>query len=152
MSFRLYPLPQSKIPILRDIVKSRIEESNLTDRSNVDDCLVKLDRAYDGRVGAAYVDDVQSPKCCLIMTHFPGVVTTEILAHISLVYVAPEQRGNLRVVNTILTTAENYAKFHQADTLIGSSWLYRDSKSTDELWKRHGFEIQETIYVKHLTK
>jgi hypothetical protein len=151
MSFRLYPLPQSKIPVLREILKARLIESNLQERSDADDCLVKVDKGYGARVMAAYVDDVQNPKCCLVMSHFPSIATSGTLAHISLVYVAPEKRGDLEVVKVILTTAENYAKFHQADTLAGTSWLYRGSKSTDALWKRNGFEIQETIYVKHLT-
>lgn len=151
MSFRLYPLPQSKIPVLREIIKARIEESNLTERSNVDDCLVKLDKGYDARYMAAYVDNVQDPKCCLIMSHFPGMATSGVLAHITLVYVAPEKRGDIETINVILATAENYAKFHKADTLVGTSWLYRGSKGTDDMWKRKGFEPQETIYVKHLT-
>ena len=149
--FRLYPVPETKLDVLRGIFKQRIAEAKLTERSTVESCMESLKKGYELRYMAAYVDDVEDPQCCLIMAHFPGMATLGLMAHIALIYVCPKQRGKLEILNTLLSTAENYAKLNGAVYVAGTSWIYRGCKGTDEMWKSHGYEAQETIYVKPLT-
>lgn len=149
--FRLYPVPESKLDILKGMIEKRIVESNLVGRSSVEECLASLQRGYDMRYMAAYVDNLEEPKSCLIMSHFPGVSTFGLMAHITLIYVSPKQRGKLNIVKTLIETAENYAKLCGAMSVVGTSWVYKGSRGTDELWLRNGYEIQEKVYIKNLT-
>ena len=136
---------------LTEIFAKRIEESNLQDRSTVDYALKSLERGYAGRYMGAYVDDFEKPTCCLIISHFPGMATSGIVAYINLIYISPELRGRSEIAKVLMQTAENYANLNSASVLIGTSWLYRGSKGSDAFWKDRGFEVQETQYVKHLT-
>lgn len=151
MKITLHPIPQSKIGILQKIITDRIIESHLEHRSSVGEVMVKLERGYNERRMGAYVDDLNNPQCALIMSLFHGSATEDRYANIALAYVVPELRGKAEYGNALIETAEAYAKHHKANSLLGTSWLYKDSKDTGWFWKAKGFEPQETIYVKHLT-
>lgn len=144
-------LPQEKISILRKIFEDRVNESNIEHRTSVEGLLLKLERGYTNLTMAAYVDDIENPKCCLVMSLFLGLVTDDHYANIALIYLTPELRGSVSYGKLLLETAEAYAKYHQAQTLMGTSWLYKGSKGIDWFWKKNGFQPQENIYVKHLT-
>jgi hypothetical protein len=148
---KILPVPQSRIGNLREIFEDRVIESNLTERSDVNELLLKLERGYDNRSTAAFVDNLEKPQCCLIMSMFIGTCTEDQYANIILLYVAPTLRGKLNYVNALMKTAKAYATTNGATSLVGTSWLYRGSKSTELFWKKHGFEDQEKIFVLHLT-
>lgn len=150
MSLILKPLKKTQLGCLRQVLTERIRESNIEKRSTVDFCFSGMDRGYDGKYMGAYVDDAAEPTVALVMSHFPGMATFNLLAFINLIYVKPERRGDPKVLEVLLRTAENYAKLNGADTLVGSSWLYRGSEDSSKMWERNGFEIQEKIYIKHL--
>jgi hypothetical protein len=150
MSVILKPLKKSQLACLRQVMLDRIKESNITERSNVDFCMGNLEKGYDGKYMGAYVDKVEDPEVVLIISHFPGMATFNIVAHINLIYVAPTKRGDASVVGVLLKTAENYAKFHGADSLIGTSWIYKGAEDTSKMWLASGFEPQEKIFIKHL--
>jgi GNAT superfamily N-acetyltransferase len=147
----LKPLRSQDFGCLNEIFAKRIEESNLQERSSVDYALRSLERGYAGRYMGAYVDDFEKPTCCLIMSHFPGMSTSGVVAFINLIYIDPEHRGRSETAKVLMQTAENYARLNSANVLIGTSWLYRGSKGSDSFWQSRGFEVQETQYVKHLT-
>lgn len=147
---KLHPIPQNKLINLAEIFKRRVEESHIEKRTTVGDLLLKLGRGYDNRMMAAYADDIDNPKACLIMSVFPGLVTDDNYANIILAYVVPELRGNKEYGDALIQVAEGYAKFHKASRLMASSWLYNGSKGIDGWLKKHGFAPQETIYVKEV--
>lgn len=99
-----------------------------------------------------YVDNADNAQHCLIISHFPGLATQAITAHILLIYSVPEARGNTQAVDVMVATAENYARLHGAETLSGASWVYRGAKDIDALWQHYGFEPQERIFIKHLNE
>lgn len=146
----LVPVPQSKLINLAEIIRHRVEESHLEKRTTVGDLLAKLERGYNNRTMAAFVDDVDNPKACLIMSVFLGLVSDDCYANIILLYLVPELRGKKEYGDVLIKTAEGYAKMHSATRLMGTSWVYKQSKGIDWFWKNHGFEPQETIYVKEV--
>jgi len=147
----LKPLKREQLTCLIDILQKRIAESKLETRSTLSDAIKTLERGYDGRFMGAYVDDFDDPKHCLIMAHFPGMATKDVLANICLIYSAPEERGNPENTTVLLQTAENYARMNSATSVVGTSWIYRGCKDSGPFWKANGFEVQETAYVKFLT-
>lgn len=147
---KLNPVPQSKLINLAELFKLRIEESHLEKRTTVGDLMVKLGRGYDNRMMAAYADDIDNPKACLVMSVFPGLVTDDHYANIILPYVVPELRTNQEYGDSLIYVAEGYAKFHKASRLMASSWIYKGSRAIDWWLKKYGFEPQETIYVKEI--
>lgn len=147
---KLIPLTEDKFDCLRPALEARITESNLQDRSNPDKAIRMLRAAYGTRCAGAYVDNTEDPKHVLIMMHFPGVDTFGLQAMISVLYIAPEERGNAANLATMLSAAENYAKINGAEYITGSSWTYRGAKASDSLWRANGFEPQETVYIKKI--
>jgi hypothetical protein len=109
-----------------------------------------LEKGYEGKYMGAYVDRIENPEVVLIISHFPGMTTFNIVAYINLIYVAPSKRGDVSVVGVLLKTSENYAKLNGADSLVGTSWIYRGSEDTSKMWIANGFEVQEKIFIKHL--
>lgn len=147
---RLYPLPQSKLESLRPIFQALQIEQNMLDRTDLEATFERLEEGYLNHVMAAYVDNVDSPKHCLILGNFPTLFTHERYASVLLIYSAPEERGSRGVLKALLDTIDNFARFHGLSTIKASSWKYRGSRSIDALWKRHGYEVQETVYLKSL--
>jgi hypothetical protein len=150
MSIILKPLKKNQLSSLKKVFADRIKESNLQMRSTPELCLFNAERGYDGKYLGAYADSVEDPKVVLIMTHFPGMATFNMMAFINLIYIVPEKRGDADVVEVLLRTAENYARLNGADSVIGTSWIYRGAKDTSKMWIDAGFEPQEKIFIKHL--
>lgn len=146
----LKPLRKDQFDCLRSILKIRLEESNLSTLTTVDFILRKLETLYGMHSAGAYVDDFDSPKHCLLMTHFPSSLVPGVVAYISLIYSIPEERGDTKAVDVLFETAENYARLNGAIAVSGSSWIFRGSKGTDALWKSRKYEAQETVYLKTL--
>lgn len=146
----LVPLRKDQLDCLRAIIQTRLEESNLTTLTSVDFIIAKLASFYGMRCAGAYVDDVDSPKHCLLMTHFPSSLIHGTVAYVSLIYSLPSARGNAEDAQVLFNTAENYARLNGAIAVSGSSWTFRGSKGTDALWKSQKYEVQETVYLKTL--
>ena len=147
---RLYPLPQSCLESLRPILQALQVEQNMLDRTDLDVTFERLEEGYLNRVMSAYVDNVDTPKHCLILGNFPTLFTRDRYASVLLIYSAPEERGNREALKALMETIENFARLHGLPTVKASSWKYRGSRAIDVLWKRHGYEVQETVYMKSL--
>lgn len=150
MSVILKPLKKNQLGNLKRVFADRIKESKLQLRSTPELCLFNAERGYDGKYLGAYADNIEEPKVVLIMTHFPGMATFNMMAFINLLYVDESLRGDPEIVKVLLRTAENYAKLNGADSVVGTSWIYRGCKSTSKMWLSAGFEPQEEIFIKHL--
>ena len=150
MSIILKPLKKNQLSNLKKVFADRIKESNLQLRSTPELCLFNAERGYDGKYLGAYADNIEDPKVVLIMTHFPGMATFNMMAFVNLLYVEKSMRGDPEVVKVLLRTAENYAKLNGADAVVGTSWIYRGARDTSKMWTDAGFEPQEKIFIKHL--
>lgn len=149
-SFRLYPLPQSKLESIRPLLACAQEEMNLKERGDIQVCFERIEAGYVSRSMAVYVDNVEDPKHCLILATWPGIVTKGLLVAVILIYSMPNFRGDQEIVSTMMRTIENFAQIHGADSILGSSWKYLGARPIDSLWTSHGYVEQETTYVKIL--
>lgn len=146
----LKPLLPPQFDCLKPLLAEGLEESGLVGMSSPDYIIKKLTELYNIRSAGAYADSVESPKHCLIMTHFPSLLTDEVVATIHRIYTRKAFRGNPEDVDVLYSTAENYARLNGATTLVGSSWLFNGSKRTDALWTSKGYKLQSVNYVKIL--
>ena len=149
MSFKLYPLPHSKLANIRGIFTMAKEELR-NDRADIDEVLAAIDCGYDSRRMAVYVDDINSPNHCLVLALMPGIATKGMLVTVLLIYSKPEGRTNPDIVPAMMNTINNYATFNGAKAILGSAWKYKGARGIDSLWLANGYEIQETVYVKTL--
>lgn len=148
--FRLYPVPQSKLNCIESLCRSATREMGMSKLTDVAYSLARLEEGYNARVLAAYVDDLESPKHCLVMSQYQGITVKGIVAAVRLIYSLPEHRGDREVIKVIMETIESYARIHGAVTVSGSSWKLTGNLHIDELWKSFGYEEQEIIYTKKL--
>jgi hypothetical protein len=147
----LKPVPESRLDVIRPLLQSSIEESGLAELSDVNDLMAKIQRGYGNRCMGVYVDDLEKPQHLLILAHMPGLATKALAAFILRIYTLPEARGDTAAFDVMLATAENYARLHGAESLMGSSWIFRGARDISALWKHYGFEPQENTFVKYLT-
>jgi hypothetical protein len=148
-NFKLYPVPQSKLYIVKDLLtKAKDELKN--DRADVDESLAAVENGYTNKRMGVYVDDLVSPKHCLILALMPGLATKGMLVTVLLIYSVPEERGRADIIDAMMFTIDNYATLNGATDILGSSWKYKGARGIDSLWLSRGYEIQETVYVKTL--
>jgi hypothetical protein len=147
----LKPLRRNQFDCLRKLLEQRLKESHLEKLTSADYIIPKLEGCYDIRSAGAYVDDVDNPKHCLIMTHFQSAFIDGVAAFVSLLYSVPEARGNPEDLAVLFQTAENYARLNGCIRVTGSSWIFEGSKGIDALWLKKGYKPQETVFVKSLT-
>lgn len=147
--FKLYPLPQSKLHIIRDLLVTAREELH-GEHSDVDEFLSAVKHGYSNKRMGVYVDDLVSPKHVLVLALMPGIVIKGMLVTVLLIYSRPEFRGRKEVTSAMMLTIDNYAAFNGATAILGSAWKYKSSNGIDSLWLSNGYEIQETVYVKTL--
>jgi len=150
MSFRLYPLTESKIDNISEIVRSAHAELKLGSRATVKSSLDSVKAGYASRSMAVYVDSVEQPKHCLVLATMPGIATDGLLVAVILIYSLPEHRADPSVTKAMMETIENYSKLNGASCILGSSWKFGGTKGIDALWKANGYVPQETVYVKLL--
>lgn len=148
--FRLYPVPQSKLGCIEPLFKAAAKEMGLSKRVDPLYSLARLEEGYDNRSLAAYVDSLESPSHCLILSNYQGQVLKGTIAFVRLIYSLPEKRGDRGIIKTMMATIENYARLHGAISVSGSSWKLSGGLHIDALWKSFGYTEQEVIYTKQL--
>ncbi len=151
-NFRLYPVPQSQLSCVEKLLETARQESGpkMQKRMDVKYTLARVEDGYDSRRMAVYVDSLENPNHCLILAHWPGIMTKEDLVAVLLIYSSPEHRGNPEAVKTLLDTIESYAKISGADAVVGGAWLYDYDVNIESLWKSRGYVDQEKVFVKML--
>ena len=147
-------IPESRLEeIMLPIVEQRIVESSMQDQADARYALDRFALAYGNRSGAAYVDSLESPKCCLAMTQTQRMVHPAPICVVLLLWVHPEHRGTAesnRLVAEMFKTLEAYASMNRCTYVTGSSWVYLGSEQIDALWNHHGFDLQEKIFIKQI--
>lgn len=143
--FRLYPLPESKLDVISNIVKLAHMENNLGERCSVEEAMERLVQGYAARCAAVYVDDLSAPSSCLILWG-GSLIVVEVL----LLYLAPELRADREARSVMRNTASNYARLNGADFVLGSSRANATDEWLSKLWLDDGFSETETFYVKKL--
>lgn len=147
---KMIPVPQSSLEALLPFFAPIIGEMNLTGRIDVREWMEVLGRGYLSKSLDVYVDSLENPKHCLVMSRMLGGVDRGIIAVVRLIYSVPEERGNREATELMLQTIDNYAKIHECSVVLASSWKYKGARPIDSLWIGNGFEVQETTYIKTL--
>lgn len=150
------PIPQDKLnEVLIPIFKEGIEDVAIAHRTSPEYCVGNVEKGYEARAIAAYVDDLESPKCCLVVAMGRSPVLDENLSIIYRIWVRPDLvavREGVALSKEMAKTFEAYAEMNGADGILASSWVYRNAPDIGSFWEKLGFEIQEKIYIKHLNK
>jgi len=149
-TMRLIPVPQSRLAILAPLMADRIVEAKLSDRITVEEANASLLEGYTTHSKAAYVDSIEDPKHCVIMGCYKAILTRGNMASVHLIYSKPEHRDNPEALAAMKGTIEGYASLVGASVIVVSDWIYKDSPSTSSLWKRWGFEAEQTLFIKLL--
>lgn len=147
---KFYPLPQSKLSNIQKILATADAELVSQRGTSVEHVMSSVEKGYNNRTVGVYVDDLEDPKHCLILALVPGFYVEGLMVVVLLIYSVPEERGNKEALDTMHLTIENYAKIHGAETILGSSWVYKGSRGIDSMWQSRGYEKQEVAYVKLL--
>lgn len=144
------PLPQTKIAKIKPLVEAFIKESNCDGRTTAAHCLERLAQGYLTKSMDAYVDDVEAPRKIIVFGRYPSLPFKEDLIVVNFIYAVEEDRLKPETLASFKEILEKYPQVHQADAMLASSWVYKNSRGIDAFWRHLGFERQEIIYVKRL--
>lgn len=150
----MIPVPQDRLnDVVFSILKEGIEEVGLGGRTSAEYGVQNIEKGYEARTLAAFVDDLEDPKSLLVVAVGRGPVLDETTAIIYRIWVRPDMRA-LREGVTLLRdmheTVNAYATQNSCATQTGGSWVFRGSPCIGKMWERFGYEIQEITYVKLL--
>ncbi len=150
----MIPVPESKLEeVLLPIFEQRIVETTMQEQADARYTLERYARMYGDRSAAAYVDSLESPKCCLALFTTQRIMHPAPLCAVLLLWVHPDHRGtteSLHMVAEMFKTIDAYAKVNRCVWITGSSWVYLGSESIDSLWSRHGYDLQEKVFIKEV--
>lgn len=146
----MIPLPQTQIPKIKPLVEAFIAESACVGRTTAAHCLEKIAQGYLTKSMDVYVDNVDSPRRVVVFGRYPGLALKEDLIVVNFIYAVEEDRLKPETLSAFREILEKYPQVHQADAMLASSWVYRNSRGIDAFWRHLGFEKQEVIYVKRL--
>jgi hypothetical protein len=148
------PIPQSKLEeVLLPIIEHRIVESSMQEQADARYSLERYALAYGAQAAAAYVDSLESPKCCLALFQTRRMFHPAPMCAVLLLWVHPDHRGtteSVRMVAEMFKTIDAYAAVNKCAVITGSSWVYLGSEDMDALWSRHGYDLQEKVFIKEL--
>lgn len=146
------PVPQNKLhELLGPIFASRIEETGMADRTSKEYLLTVASEGYVNRTAAAYVDDLEDPKSCLVVGIGKNLLMPAKLCFAYLFWIDPEERGkHPDKVADMINTMERWADLMECEEVSVASWVFRGSEGIDAFWKQKGFEKQEVVYMKNL--
>jgi len=148
MSFRLYPLPESKLDNIRPLFDEAHSEMEAPKLANVDQVMRSVHAGYEGRTLALYVDDINSPKHGVMLTTVPSILMEGLSVIVLWIYSTPEERGNKEKLDVMHTLIDTFAQVNMAGSVIGSSWVYGGSRGIDKMWEAYGYQRQENTYIK----
>ena len=135
---------QNEIFKLKDLFDEIIKETNV--EMTGAEAVVKFDRAYNGNYLRIFTDNVDDPKHCLVVAHYPGFVHSGFICVVQVIYSKPRHRNQISL-NQMRALYREYAKKNNCEYIIGSAWKYKGARGIDSIWIDDGFEPQETVYV-----
>jgi hypothetical protein len=148
------PIPQSKLEeVLLPIFEQRIVETSMQEQADARYSMERYAVMYSGQTAAAYVDSLESPKCCLALFQTRRMFHPAPMCAVLLLWVHPDHRGtteSVRMVAEMFKTIDAYAAVNKCAFITGSSWVYLGSEDMDALWSRHGYDLQEKVFIKEL--
>lgn len=147
--FRLYPVPQNKLSCIERLLNAATKEMGMSNHTNVPYSLARLEDGYDTRSAAAYVDNLEDPKHCIVITYVPGMIRNGVVAFFRLIYSLPDVRSP-KIQKILIETGENFARLNGAVSISGSSWKLTSKRDIGPIWKTEGYTEQEVIYTKQL--
>lgn len=150
----MIPIPESKLEeVLLPIFEQRIVETSMQEQADARYTLERYALLYGAQKAAAYVDSLESPKCCLAMFQTQRMLSPAPMCAVLLLWVHPEHRNtaeSMRLVSEMFRTIDGYAALSQCAFITGSSWVYLGSEPMDALWSRYGYDLQEKVFIKDL--
>lgn len=147
---KFYPVPESKLDKVFPLIDKAYSELEMPPRASLEHAKRSVTAGYSNKMIAAYVDNLNAPKHLLVLSTAPGILFEGLITFVHLIYSIPEERGHEDVLSAMHLTIENYARFKRAGTIIGSSWVYGNSRPIDSMWKSRGYSRQENVYSKAL--
>lgn len=149
----MIPIPQSRLSeVLTPIGESRRVESNAERLADVAYCISQIEEGYELRSVAAYVDNLDDPKSCLIVRVGKAWTHPAPVCGVMLLWVRPDHRSTSpELVADLFKTLDAFAALNACESISGSSWVYLGSQDMDALWCRYGYDLQEKIFIKPLT-
>lgn len=146
----LYPVPETKIGIVVPLLTQAHAEMDQPKLATLEQAKRMLASGYAQKTLAAYVDDISNPKHLVILSAIPSMTSEGVMVIVHLVYSVPEARGSVEVIKAIHKTIDGYAVAKMAGQILGTSWVYGNSKPIDALWTSHGYQKQSINYIKEL--
>lgn len=150
----MIPVPESKLEeVLLPIFEQRIVETSMQEQADARYTLDRYAMLYSAQNAAAYVDSLDSPKCCLALFKTQRIMSPAPMCAVLLLWVHPELRNtseSLRLVAEMFKTTDAFASINQCAFITGSSWVYLGSEPMDALWSRHGYDLQEKVFIKEM--
>lgn len=144
------PVPQSQLESFRNFFVPIISEMNLSNDITIDEWMDNLDRGYTLRYLNLYVDSLDNPQHCLVLSNYPGIVRRGNTTSVVLIYSVPDKRGDVEAIKNLKETYNAFAKIHGSSALVAASWKLNGTRPIDSLWLSDGFVEESTTYVKML--
>lgn len=150
----MIPVPLTKLnEVILPIFEQRIVETSMQDQADARYTMERYAMLYGGQTAAAYVDSLESPKCCLALFQSRRMFHPAPMCAVLLLWVHPDHRNtseSVRMVAEMYKTIDAYAKINHCTHITGSSWVYLGSEGMDALWNRHGYDLQEKVFIKEV--
>lgn len=147
-------IPQDQLKaILTPIGEKRRVEASMEDRCNVEYSISQIEEGYESRSMAAYVDEFENPKSCLVVRVGRNWVSPALVCGVLLFWVDPSLRGTLtsaKLVKDMFATGEAFALLNECEGIVNSSWVYLGSEDMDSLLSHAGYDLQEKVFYKPL--
>lgn len=141
-------VPQTELFKLKDFLEEIVKEQKA--RLTGAEAIVKIDRAYTGKYSKCFVDNVNDPNHILILSHYPGTVSSGFVCVVNVIYSRPQNRTK-EASDAMFEAIDKYARANNCEEILGSAWKYQGARGVDSIWMEKGYDIQETTYVKVLT-
>lgn len=151
----MIPVPKSQISsVVAPILKSQAEQYEIGGPEDVAHMVKNMETCYDDKTMAAYVDDLQDPRACLLCGYHFSMMFKGVHVSAYLVWLSDELRNTkegLKQVKEMLKTLEDYGRLFNAKSVMVSSWLFKNKgPNSQKLWPRFGFEPQELVMSKEI--
>lgn len=136
------------LPKLRGIIERNIAFCNASKRTSFEyvQATITLHALSDSI--QVFTDDLNDPHHYVIVSCGKFGVMDEVYGFINTIF-SDEDHRSAEMVEEMVTAAKLWAKSKNTDVFLVSSWQYRGTPTTTELWKSLGFEVQEQILIQH---
>lgn len=151
------PVEFQNVRLLQPMLAEKLDEANLTERLPLEIIQATIAAHLAGRSAHAFVDDLEKPRCVLILTTGQGTAFPEQSCVINVIHVQREFRdknpsGAVELFKQMVQHAEAWGRSKGCTIMRGASWIWRGSKDISSMWESCGYEPQSVEFSKPLKK